>query len=187
MLTILALVCIKKPIQIQILIFQIKFQDIYIIFYSSENFFGLKLGCVYIILYLIFIKLNKNSKIQIYNYLVNNTLIKYQRTNSILKIKFLNNILKYYLYYSLTTRVIWIQGHVNNLEFQDKIIFLVLLYPKYYHATKQRQFDRTFTSLTSLLSSAFQLPTALKNISLSQTTTLKPNIIQLISIQFNLI
>ena len=83
MLTILTLVYIKKTIQIQILIFQIKFQDIYIIFYSSENFFGLKLGCVYIILYLIFIKLNKNSKIQIYNYLVNNTLIKYQRTNSI--------------------------------------------------------------------------------------------------------
>jgi len=79
LLTILTLVYIKKTIQIQILIFQIKFQDIYIIFYSSD----LKLGYVYIILYLIFIKLNKNSKIQIYNYLVNNTLIKYQRTNSI--------------------------------------------------------------------------------------------------------
>jgi len=79
LLTILTLVYIQKTIQIQILIFQIKFQDIYIIFYSSD----LKLGYVYIILYLIFIKLNKNSKIQIYNYLVNNTLIKYQRTNSI--------------------------------------------------------------------------------------------------------
>jgi hypothetical protein len=83
LLTILTLVYIKKTIQIQILIFQIKFQDIYIIFYSSENFFGLKLGYVYIILYLIFIKLNKNSNIQICNYLVNNTIIKYQRTNSI--------------------------------------------------------------------------------------------------------
>jgi hypothetical protein len=83
LLTILTLVYIKKTIQIQILIFQIKFQDIYIIFYSSENFFDLKLGYVYIILYLIFIKLNKNSKIQICNYLVNNTIIKYQRTNSI--------------------------------------------------------------------------------------------------------
>jgi hypothetical protein len=83
LLTILTLVYIKKTIQIQILIFQIKFQDIYIIFYSSENFFDLKLGYVYIILYLIFIKLNKNSKIQIYNYLVNNTLIKCQRINSI--------------------------------------------------------------------------------------------------------